>query len=125
MVITIVGAVEPKKAVEFVQRALGHWKNPAQVERPAIPDQNPLKKSKRRVHRIDGKSQSDLVIGTLGPRRKDQEYQAASLGNSILGQFGMMGRIGDVVREKSGLAYYASSSLSAGIGPGVWTFRRA
>ena len=32
----------------------------------------------------------------------------------------MMGRIGDVVREKSGLAYYAYSSLSAGIGPGSW-----
>jgi len=30
------------------------------------------------------------------------------------------GRIGDVVREKSGLAYYASSSLNAGIGPGSW-----
>jgi zinc protease len=45
---------------------------------------------------------------------------AASLGNSVLGQFGMMGRIGDVVREQSGLAYYAYSSLSAGIGPGTW-----
>jgi zinc protease len=45
---------------------------------------------------------------------------SASLGNNILGQFGMMGRIGDVVREKSGLAYYAYSSLSAGIGPGSW-----
>ena len=32
----------------------------------------------------------------------------------------MMGRIGDVVREKSGLAYYAYSSLSAGTGPGSW-----
>jgi zinc protease len=32
----------------------------------------------------------------------------------------MMGRIGDVVREQSGLAYYASSSLSAGTGPGSW-----
>jgi len=42
------------------------------------------------------------------------------LGNNILGQFGMMGRIGDVVREKSGLAYYAYSSLSAGLGPGSW-----
>jgi len=31
-----------------------------------------------------------------------------------------MGRIGDVVREKSGLAYYASSSLNAGTGPGSW-----
>jgi zinc protease len=42
------------------------------------------------------------------------------LGNNILGQFGMMGRIGDVVREQSGLAYYAYSQLSAGIGPGAW-----
>jgi zinc protease len=45
---------------------------------------------------------------------------AASLGNNILGQFGLMGRIGDVVREKAGLAYYAGSSLSAGQGPGSW-----
>jgi zinc protease len=45
---------------------------------------------------------------------------SASLGNNILGQFGMMGRIGDVVREKSGLAYYAYSSMSAGLGPGSW-----
>jgi zinc protease len=45
---------------------------------------------------------------------------AASLGNSVLGQFGMMGRIGDVVREQSGLAYYAYSSLTAGVGPGSW-----
>ena len=44
----------------------------------------------------------------------------ALLGNNILGQFGMMGRIGEVVREKSGLAYYAYSSLSAGHGPGAW-----
>ena len=44
----------------------------------------------------------------------------ASLGNSILGQFGMMGRIGDVVREKSGLAYYAYSTLHSGFGPGAW-----
>ena len=31
----------------------------------------------------------------------------------------MMGRIGDVVREKSGLAYYAYSSLNSGRG-GTW-----
>jgi zinc protease len=52
--------------------------------------------------------------------RRDPEFMPASIGNSILGQFGMMGRIGDVVREKSGLAYYAYSSLSAGLGPGSW-----
>jgi zinc protease len=44
------------------------------------------------------------------------------VGNSILGQFGMMGRIGDAVREKAGLAYYAFSDVSGGVngGPGSW-----
>ena len=69
---------------------------------------------------IPGKSQSDIVMGTHGPRRKDPEFMPASLGNNILGQFGLMGRIGDVVREQSGLAYYAYSRLMAGVGPGEW-----
>lgn len=120
MVIAVVGAVDPKGAVEAVQRALGGWKNPMQAERPAIPDQRLPKRTKKRHHKIPGKSQSDLVIGTIGPRRKDPDFFAASLGNSILGQFGMMGRIGEVIREKSGLAYYAGSNLSVGFGPGVW-----
>jgi zinc protease len=50
------------------------------------------------------------------------DFLAASLGNSILGQFGMYGRIGESVRERSGLAYHASSSLSGGVGPGPWLF---
>lgn len=121
MVIAVVGAVEPERAVELVHRFLGGWKNPAQKERLQIPEQAPLKKTKRRVYKVAGKNQSDLVIGTLGPKRKSPDFLAASLGNSILGQFGMMGRIGRVVREKSGLAYYASSSLSTGLGPGSWS----
>jgi zinc protease len=120
MVIAVVGAVEPKAAVEQVARALGDWQNPNQEARPELPPVKPLKKIVRKHHAIAGKVQSDIIIGTTGPRRKDPEFMAASLGNSVLGQFGLMGRIGDVVRERSGLAYYAYSSLSAGIGPGVW-----
>lgn len=120
LVIAIVGAVKPEEAVRQVKRALGGWQVKGQKEAPGLPEVKPLKKTIRKHHRIAGKSQSDLIIGTNGPRRRDPEFMAASLGNSILGQFGMMGRIGDVVREKSGLAYYAYSSLSAGIGPGSW-----
>lgn len=120
MVIVIVGGIAPKKAVGEVQRVLGGWQVKGQKEAPALPPHKPLKKTVKRHHKIAGKSQSDLVTGTIGPRRKDPEFFAASLGNSVLGQFGMMGRIGAVVREKSGLAYYAYSSLSAGVGPGAW-----
>lgn len=120
MVIAIVGAVTAEDAVRQVKRALGGWQVKGQKDAPALPALKLLKKTISKHHHIPGKSQSDMVIGTNGPRRRDPEYMPASLGNNILGQFGMMGRIGDVVREKSGLAYYAYSSLSAGTGPGSW-----
>jgi zinc protease len=120
MVIALVGAIDPKTAVEEVDEALGDWANHEQRELPALPPLKPLKKTITRKVKIPGKFQADLVIGTSGPRRKDPEYIADALGNSALGQFGLGGRIGDVVREKSGLAYYASSTLNAGLGPGSW-----
>lgn len=120
MVIAVVGAVKAEEAVRQVKRALGGWQVRSQKDSYELPDLKPLKKTVSKHHRIPGKSQSDIVIGTNGPRRRDPEYLSALLGNNILGQFGMMGRIGDVVREKAGLAYYAYSSLSAGMGPGSW-----
>jgi zinc protease len=104
MVIVMVGAAEPKKAMDAIGRVLGDWKNPDQVDPPLMPELKRLEETVRRHVTIDGKSQADLIIGTNGPRRTDADYMAASLGNSILGQFGMMGRIGDSVRKKSGLA---------------------
>lgn len=120
MVISIVGAVEPEKAAGEVERILGGWQNEVQEDAPELPEFKPPTKTVQKHHSIPGKSQSDIVMGTYGPKRNDPEYMSASLGNNILGQFGLMGRIGDVVREQSGLAYYAYSSLSAGIGPGAW-----
>lgn len=61
-------------------------------------------------------------MGTVGPPRRSPDFLTASLGNNILGQFGFYGRIGESVRERSGMAYHASSSLSGGIGPGPWLF---
>jgi len=120
MVIALVGAVKPEEAVRKVKRALGGWQVNGQKVALELPELKPLKKTVSKHRRIPGKSQSDIVIGTNGPKRKDAEYMAASLGNNILGQFGMMGRIGEAVREREGLAYYAYSSLNAGIGPGSW-----
>lgn len=121
MTVVVVGAVEPKAAVDLVERALGDWKNTAQPDEPLLPNLKLLGKTIKRHYKIAGKSQADIVIGTNGPRRKDDDYMAAILGNSVLGQFGMMGRIGESVREKSGMAYYAFSNISAGVGPGSWT----
>ncbi len=120
MVIVIVGAVTAQQAVDEVQKALGSWQNPTQVESGTLPPVPPPAQSFRQHIPIPGKSQTDLVMGCLGPQRRSPDFMPASLGNSILGQFGMMGRIGDVVREQAGLAYHASTSLNAWIAAGSW-----
>ena len=121
MVIAIVGAVEPQAAIAAVERSLGDWHNAEQPDPPTLPDLQPLDKDATQKIEIPGKSQSDIVMGSAGPPRKSPDFFSAALGNSVLGQFGMMGRIGDVVREQAGLAYYAYSNMSGGLGPGPWT----
>ncbi len=120
MVIAIAGAVDPQKAISHVQGVLSDWHNSGQPVPPELPPVVALKETTTRRVEIPGKIQSDIVMGVAGPPRKSPDFFAAALGNSILGQFGMMGRIGEVVREQAGLAYYAFSSMSGGLGPGPW-----
>lgn len=120
MVIAVVGGLNPIESAEKVSQALGDWVNPQQPDAPELPPVDPLENRTIDKATILGKSQSDILMGSPGPSRFSEDYLAASLGNNVLGQFGMMGRIGDVVREQSGLAYYASSHLSGGMGPGPW-----
>jgi len=121
LVIVITGAVTPETALKLVSKTLGGWSNPDQPDPIQVPDVTPLDKIVQKHHVIEEKSQADIVLGVVGPSRKWEGYYPALLGNSILGQFGMMGRIGDSVRVQAGLAYYAYSSLSSSIGPGPWT----
>jgi zinc protease len=121
MVVSIVGGVDPARAVEAVANALADWQNPSQPEPPSLPAWTPLQEVVSRRINLPGKSQADIILGTAGPQRSAPDFLAASLGNNILGQFGLMGRIGEVVREQAGLAYYAYSSLSGGLGPGPWS----
>jgi zinc protease len=120
MVVVVVGGVDPQEAVEKTARALENWSNPDQPQPFVLPDLRPMEATKTRKTTLQGKSQSDLVLGGVGPPRRSPDYLAASVGNNILGQFGMFGRIGSAVRERAGLAYYAYSSLGGGLGPGAW-----
>ena len=122
LVIAIVGAVNPNQAVDKVAAVLGDWENPAQPVPPELPPLSPLGSVVKQKVVIAGKSQADILLGAAGPDRRSTDFLPASLGNNILGQFGMMGRIGEVVREQAGLAYYVQSSLSGGMGPGPWYF---
>ncbi len=120
LVVVVVGAVEPETVFGLFENTLGQWKNPQPVTQVNLAAITAPQKTTRQHVDIPGKSQSDLLIGTLGPKRLAPEYLAASIGNNILGQFGMMGRIGETVREKAGLAYYASTSINSWKEAGSW-----
>jgi zinc protease len=121
MIVVVVGAVKTADAIEIVQSRLADWRNPAQPEPIALPTVPAPEETRRAFVPLPGKTQADLVLGVTGPPRSAPDYQAAVLVNSVLGQFGMMGRIGHSVREELGLAYYAGSSLDGGLGPGPWS----
>ncbi len=120
MVVVVAGGIGTAEAVERVAEALGGWQNPVQAEPEELPPPAHPAEGVRRHVDIAGKSQTNLVMGSPGPKRNSPDYLPASLGNSVLGQFGMMGRIGNVVREQAGLAYNASTSLNGWINGGSW-----
>ncbi len=120
MLLAIVGAVDAQKAIAAVAETLGDWKPDSKYERPPLLDADPPRSKQRKDIYLEGKSQSDLVIGVIGPSRYHENYLAAALGNNILGRFGLYGRLGEAVRKTAGLAYYAYSTLSGGPGPGPW-----
>ncbi len=120
MMVVLVGAVEPGEGLEMLHKAFRDW----QPETPRPPQELPptrrLTSVQQKTVTLAGKSQSDLVLGCPGLARKDPDYLAANLANLVLGGFGMMGRLGDNVRDELGLAYYVFSRLEAGLGPGPW-----
>lgn len=119
MQIALAGGFDPLVVLEKIREKFADWNNPFQTLMPPIPPAPPNKRRSQHVH-IAEKQQVDLVMGSAGPSRTSSDFLAASLGNHILGQFGMMGRLGKSLREDSGIAYYASSSVSGGLGPGPW-----
>lgn len=120
MIICLVGGIGAAEASAKVDSFLGDWDHPSQKQLPAVPHAaRPLELLRTRKE-MPGKSQSDIVLGLPGPMRSAPDYLDASLMNTILGVFGMMGRIGKSVREEQGLAYYAFSRLQGGLGPSPW-----
>lgn len=121
MILVIVGNVRAAEAVDVVREKFGDWQAPDQPGMPDIPAAPQTDETQRHFRPVPGKTQSDIVMGFVGPSRFADDYRAAVLANSVLGQFGMMGRIGKVVREQKGYAYYSRSSVSGGFGPGSWS----
>lgn len=119
MVVVIVGGIEVQRAVDAVERSLGDWRA-ARPPRKALPPAPPLRETLEQYPTIDDKTQSSVTLGWPGPSRQHGDFIPCFVGNTVLGVFGMYGRLGQRIREQNGLAYYVYSKLTGGSGPGPW-----
>jgi len=119
MVIAVVGAVETADALAQIEAAFGDWEG-HNYERAAFPEVSRITEARERTVSSPGKTQSGVVLGYPGPSRTAPDFLDAVVCNSILGVFGLMGRLGEKVRDEQGLAYYSFSRVAGGPGPGPW-----
>ncbi|MBN1936221.1 MAG: insulinase family protein [Anaerolineae bacterium] len=120
MGVTIVGAMPCSQGLDFLEAAFASWIG-ANHDRAPLPEVARPTQPIRKSILMPAKFQSDLVIGWPAMTRTWPDFDAASLANCILGEFGLMGRLGTNVRQNQGLAYYVYTALEAGLGTGAWT----
>jgi len=118
----IVGDVAPARAADATTRVFGNWNRPAPPPLVVSPVAPPEARQ-RVVIPMMNKSQADIACGFVAIARRDPAYYACWLMNNVFGQYSIGGRLGDSIRERQGMGYYASSSLDANVVPGPVTIR--
>ena len=113
----VVGEVETSRAAAALARVFGDWAAPYQAA--ANPPHAPSAPARRTiVLPMMNKSQADIAYGFTAVSRSDPRYYAYLLMNHIVGQYAIGGRLGDSIRERQGMAYYAGSTFEANITEG-------
>jgi zinc protease len=119
----IVGDVDETRACDALAAAIEGWDTNGARPTRSLPAPAPPAARDRSTIDVPGKAQSDIAYGFLGPGRLDPDYYAYWVMNTVLGQYGMGGRLGENIRERQGMAYYAYSSYDAHRIPGPLLIR--
>ena len=122
MSVVVVGDVDPGQAEATVSRAFGDWKaaTPAATHVSTL---MPATSRRRVVIPMMNKAQADIAYGFTTMVRSDPEYYPLWLMNHAFGQYSMSGRLGDSIRERQGMAYYAYSTIDANVMEGPLLIR--
>jgi zinc protease len=118
--VSYAGGVRFDAFCDQVARSFTGWSPTVSAARTAIPDAPPPETLVRRDYPLPGKTQSDLGLGRPTLRRADPDFYALGMADLILGGLGLSGRLGEVVRDAEGLAYYVSSNVDVTFGPAPW-----
>src|SRR3989441_5259348 len=118
--IAFAGQFKKDEVVSWAERTFGTRDEKRNNSKKGI-ESNLGSKSVKRDIVMPHKTQADILIAGVGCSRTEADYEPLNLLNVILGELGFMGRLGQRVRDKEGLAYSCTSFLNAGRLGGSWT----
>ena len=123
LILSLVGNVQPDEALERLADLFGDWAAPAAML-PALDFAAAHPPEAQRTHaEMPEKSQADVALGFKAIPRRHPDYYALAQVTQIVGGMGLMGRLGDSVRDRQGLAYYAYATMDETLGDGLWSVR--
>ncbi len=123
LALSVVGAVPAPQVVEKVKATLAHWRVDTEAPEWHVPQAETPPEVAVQWVELPEKAQADLIWGVIGMERASEDYYPALVADLVLGRLGLMGRLGQNVRDEQGLAYYISSSLESSWGPHPWIIR--
>ncbi len=105
--VIVAGDTTPDAARAAVEKSFGAWKG---GEAPVISFTDPNRPAGRKITLVDRpkSSQSEVLVGFLGPEVNDKGYTAFTVASQVLGG-GVSGRLFADLREKQSLAYSTRS----------------
>jgi zinc protease len=118
----IAGDIRSADAIGHVDRAFAGWRAAASGDRDVPRVSRPAER-RQVVIAMPDKPQADIAYGFTSINRLDPSYYSHWMMNTILGQFGLGGRLAENIRERQGMAYYAFSSFDPSLGPGPLVVR--
>jgi zinc protease len=122
-ILAVAGDFDPGAMLAAVERRFGSWK-PGGAAPPALPAPPAIAATVRIDVPMEGKTQSNVHIGSLAIRRTDPDYAALLVLDHVLGTApGFSDRLSRDLRDEKGLAYsvWGNATRSAAEEPGTWT----
>jgi zinc protease len=121
LILSVAGDVRADDVARQFAEAFGGFAGPESVDISVV-DPEPLTGTRREVVLLKDKASVDILLGSAAPLRRDSEdYYAAGLANSALGESTLSSRLGLRVRDQEGLTYGINSRFRApSLAAGPW-----